>query len=1221
MKKIDSFINQYSLSKTLRFKLIPYGATLDNFYARQLLEHDVELADCYAQVKVLIDEYHKRFIEDALSVIKHIDISDFSSLYYRKNKTDSEKKKFTDEAEKLRKLVSKALTAHPDYKKLFGKEIITELFPAFLEDAHQKEIVSRFDRFTTYFVGFHENRKNMYTDEEKATGIAFRCINDNLPKFLDNASVIGSILEGLSSGTVSELDAQCLALTGLSLASLFSTESFACVLTQNGISRYNDVIGGYTCTDGRKVQGLNEHINLYNQCHSKSERLPKLKMLFKQILSDRDTISFIPEKFADDDALLLSVREFYRNVLEPAATSLSEIFNSIDDYEHSGIFVKNGAAVTELSQKVSGSWHTVKDAWSLEYDLGYSGKKKKNTEKYEEEKEKAWKRAGAFSFAKLSEYLGRNVGDYFKATIDGQLCKLRDMHTFALPLLTSCYADKPRRLAKNDADIALIKNLLDAAKELEWLLKPLSAEGTDENRDEVFYGELLECTVFFRELDLLYDKVRNHITQKPYSSEKIKLTFENAQLLNGWDRNKEIANRTVLLRREGSYYLAIIDKSCPRLFEEFPETDSCGWEKMYYKQLSDPLRDLPKALFPKKSESPFPASPEILAIKERKSYLKDASSPYDCQQMIAYYQAALTSLERWSMFKFSFKRPEEYETINEFFADVKRQAYVISFKPISAGYIEQCVEEGRLYLFQIYNKDFSPHSKGTPNMHTLYFRMLFDERNLENVVYQLNGGAEMFYRFPSIRAEERVIHPANQPVKNKNPHTDKSHSSFAYDIIKDRRYTQPQFSLHLPITLNFDPQGSERIKFPVRKALKDCEHSYVIGIDRGERHLVYITVVDDQGRIVEQFSGNQIINEYNGTSHTTDYHMLLAAKEEERLKARQNWGTVENIKELKEGYISQIVHKICQLVVKYDAVIAMEDLNSGFKNSRVKVEKQVYQKFEKMLIDKLTYLVDKGLAPEENGGLLRAYQLAEKFESFKRMTLQNGFIFYVPAWLTSKIDPTTGFVDLLRPRYTSEEESKSFIAKFKSIVYDPDEQLFKFSFDYRDFPKGSTDSKGLWTICSNGERIETRRDEAANGNFVSRRVVLTDAWAQLFESAGIDYVGGDLQRQILSQHGKAFFERFMYLLRLTLQMRNSVTGTDEDYLISPVRNDEGRFYDSREYDDASCLPANADANGAYNIARKAHWAISVLKTTPDDRLSAAKLSISNKEWLAFAQRK
>ena len=47
------------------------------------------------------------------------------------------------------------------------------------------------------------------------------------------------------------------------------------------------------------------------------------------------------------------------------------------------------------------------------------------------------------------------------------------------------------------------------------------------------------------------------------------------------------------------------------------------------------------------------------------------------------------------------------------------------------------VDEGRLYLFQIYNKDFSmkKKEKGTDNLHTLYWKALFDEKNLKDVVY------------------------------------------------------------------------------------------------------------------------------------------------------------------------------------------------------------------------------------------------------------------------------------------------------------------------------------------------------------------------------------------------------------------------------------------------------------------------------------------------------
>ena len=62
MKKIDAFTNQYKLSKTLCFKLIPYGKTAEHFQEKLLLEKDEERSRAYAEVKKYIDRYHKYFI-------------------------------------------------------------------------------------------------------------------------------------------------------------------------------------------------------------------------------------------------------------------------------------------------------------------------------------------------------------------------------------------------------------------------------------------------------------------------------------------------------------------------------------------------------------------------------------------------------------------------------------------------------------------------------------------------------------------------------------------------------------------------------------------------------------------------------------------------------------------------------------------------------------------------------------------------------------------------------------------------------------------------------------------------------------------------------------------------------------------------------------------------------------------------------------------------------
>ena len=90
----------------------------------------------------------------------------------------------------------------------------------------------------------------------------------------------------------------------------------------------------------------------------------------------------------------------------------------------------------------------------------------------------------------------------------------------------------------------------------------------------------------------------------------------------------------------------------------------------------------------------------------------------------------------------------------------------------------------------------------------------------------------------------------------------------------------------------------------------------------------------------------------------------------------------------------------------------------------------------------------------------------------------------------------------------------------------------------------------------------------------------------------------------------------MKLMKLLLQLRNSMTNSEVDYMLSPV-SENGVFYDSRSC--SSNLPIDADANGAYNIARKGLWVLrQIQKSNPGDKL---KLTLSNKEWLQFVQDK
>lgn len=383
------------------------------------------------------------------------------------------------------------------------------------------------------------------------------------------------------------------------------------------------------------------------------------------------------------------------------------------------------------------------------------------------------------------------------------------------------------------------------------------------------------------------------------------------------------------------------------------------------------------------------------------------------------------------------------------------------------------------------------------------------------------------------------------------------------------------------------------------------QFTHVIGIDRGERHLVYLSVVEiETGKIIEQKHLDEIINiDSKGNSHITSYLKKLEERSKARDDERKTWEKIETIKELKDGYISQIVNEICKLQEKYNAIIVMENLNYGFKRARFKVEKQVYQKFEIALIKKFNYVIDK----KDSQTYLNGIQLTNPITTLDKIGNQSGIIFYIPAWNTSKIDPATGFINLLDSsnlRYQNKEKAKEFINKIDKIYYE--EGVFKFDIDFAKWNNRYANSRTKWTLTSYGQRIVTFRNPNANNMWCSEEIDLTAEFDEILDKENCNLKADD----------SATYKRFMQLFKLMLQIRNSETGTDNDYLISPVAGNNGLHFDSREVGKSLPigLPKDADANGAYNIARKGLIAINNIKNEVKN-----PLRISNEDYLKYIQ--
>ena len=1330
MKSIfDNFTGLYSLSKTLRFELRPVGQTLENIKNGHFLESDKKMADDYQDVKKIIDNYHKFFIDDVLKgasfdwALLEKELTDFN-----KNKTDDSK--VEAEQKKLREQIAKTLAGDKRFKSLtastpndlFNKD---KDFIGWLEQSSVKEIrkdaLDTFKKFSSYFKGFQENRKNVYSADDIPTAVPYRIVNDNFPKFLQNISIFKTIQEKCPQ-VIADVENELASYLGKEkLADIFTVQAFNKYLcqggkeNQRGIDFYNQVIGGIAEKEGGvNLRGINQFLNLYWQQHpdfAKENRRIKMVPLYKQILSDRSSLSFKIETIDTDEELKTAISE-YADKLESKSNDEKksvldvcvELFDSIKEQNLQEIYV-NRKDINNISRILTGDWSWLQSRMNLYADEVFTTKAEKTRwQKSVDGDEGENKSKGAYSLAELNrvlEYASENVAetdiritDYFchrnrfYYEKESGLFKQGE-ELVALSIKESCEDILSKRKAMNEAfanisennslrdnseDIAKIKTYLDSVQDLLHRIKPLKVNGLG---DPSFYAVFDSIYSALSEVISIYNKTRNYITRKAESPEKYKLNFDNPTLANGWDLNKEKDNTCVLLRKNGMYYLGIMNpKDKPKFAEKYDcGTESC-YEKMIYKLLPGPNKMLPKVFFSTKGKKQYNPPENILHGYEQGKHKKGVAFDINfCHELIDWFKSAINQHEDWKKFGFKFSDTKSYKDISDFYREVTEQGYKLTFINIPESEISKMVSEGKLYLFQIYNMDFAPGANGMPNMHTLYWKNLFSEENLKDVVLKLNGEAELFYRPAGIK--EPVVHAkgsylVNRITKDGEPIPEKIHDEIyrnangnlnnlskeaseykeshkvvikqaSHEIIKDRHYTEPKFLFHIPLTINFKapsmkPTVCTAIQNEnVRRFLKNNPDVNIIGLDRGERNLIYLSLINQKGEIIKQFSFNDVEREQNGQTVKVNYHEKLDQREKERYAARKSWQAIGKIAELKEGYLSAVIHQLTKLMVEYNAIVVMEDLNFGFKRGRFHVEKQVYQKFEHMLIDKLNYLVFKDRGLNEPGGVLNGYQLAGQFVSFNELYRykQSGMLFYVPAAYTSKIDPKTGFVSMMNFKdLTNVHKKRDFFSKFEDIHFDEATCSFVFTFDYKNFNgKAKEEMKQTkWAVYSREKRIVYFSKTKS-----SEDIMPTEKLRALFESDGIEYksgnnihdsvmaVGADLKEGAKpSKEIADFWDGLLYNFKLILQMRNSNAKTGEDYIISPVMASDGTFFDSREEakkgKDAK-LPVDADANGAYHIALKGLSLINKINLAGEDELKKFDMKISNEDWFNFAQEK
>lgn len=1257
MKEIKELTGLYSLTKTIGVELKPVGKTQELIEARKLIEQDDQRAEDYKIVKDIIDRYHKDFIDKCLNCvkIKKDDLEKYVSLAENSNR-DAED--FDNIKTKMRNQITEAFRKNSLFTNLFKKNLIKEYLPAFVSE-EEKSVVNKFSKFTTYFDAFNDNRKNLYSGDAKSGTIAYRLIHENLPMFLDNIASFNTISEIGVNEYFSGIEAEFTdTLDGKHLADFFQVDYFNNTLTQKKIDNYNYVVGA-----------VNKAVNLYKQQH-KNVRIPLLKTLHKMILSDRVTPSWLPEHFECDEEMLTAIKAAYESLKEVLVgdddDSLRNLLLNIDNFDLEHIYIAKDSGLTSISQQIFGYYDT--------YTLAIKDQlQRENPNLYDERIDKLYKKEGSFSIAYLNrlvdtkehitinEYYrllgsycreeGKRKDDFFKQ-IDGAYCAISHL-----------FWGKHGEIAQSDSDIELIQKLFDAYKGLQRFIKPLLGHGDEADKDNEFDAKLRKVWDVLDIITPLYDKVRNWLSRKIYNPEKIKLCFENnGKLLSGWSDNQTKSDNGTqyggyIFRKkneigEYDFYLGIsADAKLFRRDENICYEDGM-YERFDYYHLK-PNTLLGKSYIGNYGEdskavlSAFNAAITKLQLEKKlvpkdnekvPTYLKRLKQNYanfyqilmnDDNVVDAYKSmkqhifATLTSLIRVpAAIELATQTDLDIDELIDEILNLSSESF--GYFPVATAAIEEANkrEKKPLFLFKMSNKDLSyaaksseglRKSRGTENLHTMYLKALL---GMTQNVFSIGSGMVFFRHKTKGVAETTARHKANEFVANKNKLNDKKKSIFAYEIVKNKRYTVDKYLFKLSVKLNYSQPNNNKIDVnsEVREIISNGGIKHIIGIDRGERNLLYLSLIDLKGNIVMQKSLNILKNEHNVKG--TDYKGLLTEREGERQDARRNWKKIANIKDLKRGYLSQVVHIISKMMVEYSAIVVLEDLNPGFIRGRQKIERNVYEQFERMLIDKLNFYVDKHKDANETGGLLHALQLTSEFENFKKSEHQNGCLFYIPAWNTSKIDPATGFANLFDTRYTNTVEAQKFFSKFDEIRYNEEKDWFEFEFDYDKFTQKAHGTRTKWTLCTYGMRLRSFKNPAKQYNWDSEVVALTDEFKRILGKAGID-IHENLKDAICNLEGKKDLEPLMQFMKLLLQLRNSRKNPEEDYILSPVADENGIFYDSRSCGDT--LPKNADANGAYNIARKGLMLIEQIKEAKD--LDNLKFDISNKSWLNFAQQK
>ena len=1137
---------------------------------------------------------------------------------------------------------------------------------------------------------FTQNRENYYIfDKEQSTSVITRIVYDLLPTYCANILIYEEQADAYNTmfSALSRVEVEMKIknpssnayeyITNVDL-SIFEISRFGSTLTQHRIEKYNT-----------EIAKLNEVVNLYNHQFAGKNEIKKLKpfsKLHKQIgckpsivpMSirlekhyEKDMVNKEKAECKSLESLINIIKDAvssYTNENDPLSVlSFVKWIKCKDSY--AGMYMTDKAIDTLLRKYMVDPYAVKESVRSVKSCTIYDSKKAEGVQT-------KWRSA-----VELTPLFKQIDKDYdfdtaFKPTVYKDYVHLLDSKKTISQNLLSIFCDNVLQAVDTATDFTSIKNLqlddqnnysdlfiwLDAVLDMCRMIKCFNVQKNKIKGIELD-TEMMQYIEHILEPDWFgwYAAIDAFVCQKPQDVVKdnhLKLNFNTSSFMDGWSEGYENKYLSVIVKKDNLYYLCILtDKN---LFSEHSPlylNPSENAYRMVMKQLS--FRTLTGRGYVSKYGKRLSEERDVqVAIQNIKDIITD--------KYITKYPKLSSVLEC------DFEKTSTMKDEIDFILAEYSQCVM---SPINWDYLREQEENGGVFILRLYNKDYSPKSTGKKNLHTIFWEDLFTRDSL----HRIGGKAELFVRDAVGCESDTITHRAGSFLlnkrdvngnvipndiyqelyiyKNKNGKVKTEQAKElltqnlvvfkevkkGHEIVKDKRfYSGRKYTFHCAIKFNEGAEGFPKYPETVyarfdQKINTQMSSPTFLGIDRGEKHLVYWCLLNADGSIND--CGN--FDTINGTN----YVQLLDDRANLRKKEQKERRQKSSIKLIKNSYVKLVTSEITKsailpAITKGESLqyIVLEKLSKEMKGKRAHIEKQTYQILEEALASKLSFFVDKNLS-EGPGSIKQPLQLVPPFNTFDDIDGKDSFgiMQYTRANYTSVTDPLTGWRQSIYIRGgKSEEVIQRIIAVFDDIRFDGKD----YAFDYTDENTGKH-----WTLYSgeDGKPLDRFYGYVKESDEHHPRVDVVRILDALF--ANFDKTKS-LRNQLVSgvelkknpDSSRTAAEELRFAIKIIQQIRNTGNiAADNNYLQSPVRDSDGHHFDTRKSIQFTGLEKikDGDANGAYNIARKGYlmyehrkyWqSLGCPEYAPDKKkkkklVSALNLFISDKEWDLWLQNK